>query len=97
MTKQELINAINEAVISRYEAGVSKVVIAAVLDTLGGVAQAELQQGNEVTLPGLGKLTVKTSAARKGRNPATGAEMDIPAKTKPHFSAAKALKDAVAS
>jgi len=97
MTKQELINAINEAVISRYEAGVSKVVIAAVLDTLGGVAQAELQQGNEVTLPGLGKLSVKTSAARKGRNPATGAEMDIPAKTKPHFSAAKALKDAVAS
>ena len=97
MTKQELINAINEAVISRYEAGVSKVVIAAVLDTLGDVAQAEMQQGGEVTLPGLGKLSVKTSAARKGRNPATGAEMDIPAKTKPHFSAAKALKDAVAS
>lgn len=97
MTKQELIDAIKEAATSRYEAGVSKVVIAAVLDTLGDVAQAELQQGGEVTLPGLGKLTVKTSAARKGRNPATGAEMDIPAKTKPHFSAAKALKDAVAS
>ena len=96
MTKQELIDAINVAATSRYDAGVSKVVIAAVLDTLGDVAQAELQQGGEVTLPGLGKLSVKSRAARTGRNPATGEEMQIAAKNVPHFSAAKALKDAVA-
>lgn len=97
MTKQELIDAINKASTSRYDAGVSKVVIAAVLDTLGDVAQAEMQQGGEVTLPGLGKLSVKKRAAREGRNPATGAEMEIPAKNVPHFSAAKVLKDAVNS
>ena len=67
-----------------------------ILKKLGEVVTQALVNGGEVTLPGLGKLTVKTSAARRGRNPATGAEMDIPAKTKPHFSAAKTLKDAVA-
>jgi DNA-binding protein HU-beta len=54
-----------------------------------------LQEGGEVTLPGLGKLSVKTSAARTGRNPKTGETLEIAAKNKPHFSAAKALKDAV--
>lgn len=97
MTKQELIDAINKAATSRHDAGVSKAVIAAVLDTLGDVAQAEMQQGGEVTLPGLGKLSVKPRAARTGRNPATGEEMQIAAKNVPHFSAAKALKDAAMS
>ena len=96
MTKQELIDAIKENSTSRYEAGVSKVVIAAVLDTLGDVAQAEIQQGGEITLPGLGKLSVQNRAARTGRNPSTGEEINIAAKNVPHFSAAKALKDAVA-
>lgn len=96
MNRQELIAAIQEASTSRYGAGVSKTVVAAVLDTLGDVAQAEMQQGGEVTLPGLGKLSVKSRAARTGRNPATGEEMQIAAKNVPHFSAAKALKDAVA-
>lgn len=95
MTKQELIDAIKQAATSRHEAGVSKVVIAAVLDTLGDVAQAELRLAGEVTLPGLGKLSVKQRAARTGRNPATGEELQIAAKSVPHFSAAKALKDAV--
>ena len=95
MTKQELIDAIKENSISRHEAGVSKVVIAAVLDTLGDVAQAELRLAGEVTLPGLGKLSVKKRAAREGRNPATGETIKIKAKTVPHFTAAKALKDAV--
>lgn len=67
------------------------------LKTLGDVVHAELQQGGEITLPGIGKLTAETRAARKGRNPATGAEIDIPAKRVPHFAAAKALKDAVNS
>lgn len=96
MNKQELIDAIKENSISHHEAGISKTVITAVLETLGEVATKELKSGGEVTLPGLGKLSVKTRAARKGRNPATGTEMDIPAKRVPDFSAAKALKDAVA-
>lgn len=75
--------------------GVSKATIKFVLDAQGEIAQKELAHHGEVTLPGLGKLSVKTRAARKGRNPATREEMDIPAKTVPHFSAAKALKDVV--
>lgn len=93
MNQAELIN---EIAAHTSNTGTSKAAIKFVLDAQADIAHAELKKGGEVTLPGLGKLTVKTSAARKGRNPANGAAMDIPAKTKPHFSAAKALKDAVA-
>ena len=96
MTKQELIAAINTKVSSRYDAGVSKIVIEAVLDTQAEVAQAELRKGGEVTLPGLGKLSVKERAAREGRNPATGEAIKIAAKAVPHFSATRVLKDVVA-
>lgn len=96
MNQAQLIDAINSEVTRHYDAGVSKTVIEAVLKTAGDVIHAELQQGGEVTLPGLGKLSVTDKAPRKGRNPSTGEEIDIPAKRVPKFSAAKALKDAVA-
>lgn len=92
MNQADLINAISE---HHSNTGVSKAAIKFVLDAQGEIAQKELANHGEVTLLGLGKLSVKDRAAKKGRNPATGAEMDIPAKTVPHFSAAKALKDAV--
>ncbi|MCW0199838.1 HU family DNA-binding protein [Sphingopyxis sp.] len=50
-------------------------------------------KGEEVSVSGFGKFKVSTSAAREGRNPATGATMQIAAKTKLGFSAAKAVKD----
>lgn len=90
MTKQELIDAIAAG------ADQSKKTIDQVLNHLGLAVMHELKNGGEVTLPGLGKLSVKTTTARKGRNPATGDEIDIPSKNVPKFSAAKALKDAVA-
>jgi DNA-binding protein HU-beta len=49
--------------------------------------------GEEVSIPQFGKLKVKESPAREGRNPATGAAMTIAASKKLTFSAAKALKD----
>lgn len=55
----------------------------------------ELKAGNELTLSGFGKFTVKATAARKGRNPSTGAAIDIPAKKKVTFQAQKSLKDAI--
>lgn len=91
MTKQELITAIQQAA-----NGASKSTIETVLNELGSVTALALFRGGEVTLPGIGKLSVKTRAARIGRNPATGEELKIAAKKVPHFSAAKALKDAVA-
>ncbi len=93
MNQAELINAIADA---GDNEGVSKATIKWVLDWQGNIARNALASGGEVTLPGLGKLTVKAKAARTGRNPKTGEEIEIPAKTVPHFSASKALKDAVA-
>lgn len=97
MNKKELIDALHETTnLPTDQPPVTKSAIERVLDALGGVVQVELAEGNEVSLPGLGKLAVTTRAARTGRNPQTGAPVEIPARRVPTFSAAKALKDAVA-
>lgn len=97
MNKQELINEIAARSMIHYDAGVSKTVAAAVLDTLADITQRQLAKpGAELTLPGIGKLKAVAKPARTGRNPATGEEIEIPAKTAVKFTAAKALKDAVA-
>lgn len=78
-------------------AGLPKRAIADVLDGLAEAAtHALLADGGEVTLPGIGKLVVKTREARTGRNPATGKELSIPAKRTPAFRPAKAFKAAIA-
>lgn len=93
MNQAELVNAIAA---NAANTGTSKAAVKFVLDAMGEVTYAELKKGGEVTIPGLGKLGVSKRAARTGRNPATGAEIKIKAKKVPKFSAAKALKDAVA-
>lgn len=50
-------------------------------------------KGDEVSLSGFGKFKVKDSPAREGRNPATGAAMQIAASKKLAFTPAKAIKD----
>lgn len=75
--------------------GESKKAVEAVLKTAGDVIAAELQEGGEAVLPGLGKLSVKDKPARQGRNPKTGEEITIPAHKSPKYSACKALKDAI--
>lgn len=91
MNKQDLINEI------AARGALSKVQAAQAIDSLGGIAQAHLTMpGAELTLPGIGKLKAVAKPARTGRNPATGEEIEIPAKTAVKFTAAKALKDAVA-
>jgi DNA-binding protein HU-beta len=54
-----------------------------------------LADGGQVTLPGVGKLSVKKRAARNGRNVATGESIQIPEKNAVAFKVAKQLKDAV--
>ncbi len=90
MNQSEFVAAIAEV------SGASKKDTEAVLKSLASVVQSQLYAGDEVPLPGIGKLKVATRAARTGRNPATGEPLEIPAKKVPHFTAAKALKDAVA-
>ncbi len=65
------------------------------LDVLTAVAHGETKKSGEFTLPGIGKLVKKNRAARVGRNPATGATIQIPAKTVVKFRVAKAAKDAI--
>ncbi|MCC6933164.1 MAG: HU family DNA-binding protein [Deltaproteobacteria bacterium] len=57
--------------------------------------QTALKKGYKLMLPGLGKIQVRTSKARMGRNPMTGEEIRIPARRKVRFTPLKALKDAV--
>ncbi|CAN7616856.1 HU family DNA-binding protein [Phenylobacterium sp. LjRoot164] len=66
------------------------------VDSLLGAVRDALVKGDEVNLPGFGKFKVQDRPARTGRNPATGAAIDIAASKKVGFTAAKALKDAVA-
>ena len=95
MNKAQLIDAMNDHI--GLPRGITKKDIDTVLDALGAVATAELQtEDGEIPLPGIGKLKATTRAARKGVNPATGAEIDIPAHNAVKFVAAKALKDAIA-
>jgi DNA-binding protein HU-beta len=54
-----------------------------------------LKEGDTVSLIGFGTFSVKERAARTGRNPQTGAAIDIKASKTPAFKAGKALKDAV--
>ena len=54
-------------------------------------------KGEEVSLPGFGKLKVQDKPARTGRNPRTGETVDIAASKKLAFQPAKALKDALAA
>ena len=58
-------------------------------------AGSALAKGEKVQLIGFGNFEVRERAARKGRNPQTGKEIDIPASKVPAFKAGKALKDAV--
>lgn len=89
MNQAELIAAVAD------RTGVAKTNVEAVLKSTADQVYETLSLGDEVALPGLGKLKTKQTAARIGRNPKTGDELKIPAKTKPVFVAAKALKDAV--
>ena len=88
-TKSEIMAAIADAV------QISKKQAVAAYDELLKIAYAGAKGPKGILLPGLGKLIKAKSKARMGRNPATGAAIKIPARTKVKFRVAKAAKDAV--
>jgi DNA-binding protein HU-beta len=67
----------------------------AVLNDLVGLVTKHLKKGDRIRIGGLGILVVRKRAARMGRNPATGAPIQIKASKKVAFRAAKELKEAV--
>jgi DNA-binding protein HU-beta len=89
MNKTELINAVAET--SGLTKKDSEVALNAILDTI----QNAMKSGDKVQLVGFGSFEVKERAARTGKNPATGATIEIPASKAPAFKAGKALKDAI--
>jgi DNA-binding protein HU-beta len=89
MNKAELIDAVaSSADLSRATATLA---VDAVVDTI----TESLRKGDSVTLVGFGTFEVRARAARAGRNPQTGEEIQIKASKAPAFKAGKALKDAV--
>ncbi|PLX26560.1 DNA-binding protein [Candidatus Parcubacteria bacterium] len=89
MTKSQLLNALAEST------ELSKKDVTTVLDGLAELAYKEVKKNGEFLVPGFGKLVKAHRKARMGRNPATGEEIKIPAKTVVKFRLAKAAKDAV--
>jgi DNA-binding protein HU-beta len=89
MTKQELVDYIAD------NAGLSKKDAANALSSFVDGVKASLKKGESTTLVGFGTFNVSKRNARQGRNPQTGATINIPARTVPTFKAGKALKEAV--
>ena len=89
MTKAELIDKI------AITSGISRTAANNALNaTLDNITRA-LQKGQKVTLIGFGTFAVQQRKARTGRNPKTGAEINIPAGRIPRFTAGKAFKSAI--
>ena len=91
MNKKELVEQIAE------DAGLSRSKAEHALNAFIHHVQDALVQGETVQLIGFGSFVVGNRAARKGRNPQTGAEIDIPAMRVPQFKAGSKLKEMVNS
>jgi DNA-binding protein HU-beta len=89
VNKQELIENIAES------ADITKAAAGRALDSMIDSITGSLKSGDSVVLVGFGTFSVRDRAARTGRNPQTGAEIQIAAAKVPAFKAGKALKDAV--
>ena len=85
----DLVNALAK------EAEISKKTAEVALNTFMHSVMKALKKGDTVVLTGFGTFSTMKRKARMGRNPQTGAEIKIPAKTAPKFKPGKALKDAV--
>jgi DNA-binding protein HU-beta len=89
MNKAELIEAMAES------ADISKAAAGRALDGMVDAITDAMKKGDTLSLVGFGTFSVKERAAREGRNPQTGATIQIKASKIPSFKAGKALKDAV--
>lgn len=89
MNKSELIDAM------AADAGISKAAAKAALDSLTNNVTNALKKGDKVALVGWGTWSVSQRAARSGRNPQTGKEIQIAAKNVVKFKAGAGLSDSV--
>ncbi len=89
MNKGDLIDRIAS------DAGITKAQAQDALNSFIDATTKDLKKGNKVTLVGFGTFSVSKRSARKGRNPQTGKEINIPAKKVVKFKPGKDLSDKV--
>lgn len=89
MNKEELVKEVSKK--AKVSQKAASDILAATLETI----QKTVSKGKKVTLVGFGTFEPRKRAARVGRNPQTGKELKIPAKTVPAFSAGKKFKTIV--
>ena len=89
MTKSDLIDKVAK------EAKIPRAAAERAVNSFTASITEVLKQGDKITLPGFGTFLTSNRSARKGRNPRTGQEIDIPAVRIPKFKAGKGLKDSV--
>jgi DNA-binding protein HU-beta len=89
MTKSQILGELAN------KTGLSKKDVNSVMDAMLALAYKEVKKSGEFVINGIGKLVKVKRKARTGRNPATGATIQIPAKTVVKFRVAKAAKEAV--
>jgi DNA-binding protein HU-beta len=89
MTKEEMINLMAES------SGINKRQASQALEAFMTGVTSQLKKGQKVSFSGFGTFSVSKRKARTGRNPQTGAAINIPAMKVPVFKAGKNLKEAV--
>ncbi len=89
MTQTQLVRSLAEST------GTNNKAARAFLDALTSTAVKEVKRCGQFVVPGIGKLVRVDRKARKGRNPATGETINIPAKKVVRFRVAKAAKDSI--
>lgn len=89
MNKNELVAAVAE------KASLSKQDAVGAVDAVFESMQEAMAKGDDIRLVGFGTFSVSHRAASKGRNPSTGAEVDIPARNVAKFAPGKGLKDSL--
>ena len=89
MTKEEMIGLMAE------NSGITKKQASQALETFMSGITGQLKSGQKVSFSGFGTFAISERKARTGRNPQTGAAIDIPAMNVPVFRAGKNLKEAV--
>lgn len=77
------------------KSGITKKDAEKVINAFFTTVEDGLKKGDKIQLIGFGTFEVRDRQARKGRNPQTGTEIDIPAARVPAFKPGKALKDAL--
>lgn len=90
MTKAQLVDSVATAT-GQTKATAEKTIVA-----VFNVISEALSSGDKVMIPGFGTFSVADRAARKGKNPRTGEQIDIPASKAPKFKPGQTLKDIVA-